>query len=196
MIIGLGGYAFSGKDAVADILESQHGWKRTFMSKPLMQALLALDPLIPEGRGHIRYTELVQRVGYDQSKKNPEVRQLLQRLGTEVGRHLLGENVWVDVVCREATQLADDCSSVAITGIRYGNELARIREMGGVLVWVARPGYEPVNAHSSELSLGPDDFDVVLHNDSDLAGLARRVDLMLQSFDEAAGFPPAGTSAA
>ena len=179
MIVGLGGYAFAGKDAVADVLEARHGWKRTFMSKPLMRALLALDPLIPDGRGYIRFAELVERVGYDRAKRNPEVRALLQRLGTEVGRNIIGENVWTDVMARDVAELSADGSSVAVTGIRYRNELDRIREMGGISVWVSRPGVVAVNGLTSELTLDPADFDVELRNDGTLADLEVAVGALL-----------------
>lgn len=176
-LVGLGGYAFSGKDTVADILQRDHGWGHTFMSKPLMQALLILDPLIPDGSmGHVRYSNLHGRVGYDKSKENPEVRRLLQLLGTEVGRNMFGANVWLDLMFREANELREEGVSVAVAGIRFANELDAIRANGGTLVWVERPGFSPVNTHASDNTLSAADFDTVIVNDGTLTDLARKVD--------------------
>ena len=207
-LIGLGGYAFAGKDAAADILETQHGWARTFMSKPLRDALLALDPLVPvhqvweatpEGMtlvnhyGHdntaavnpkelvyIRYRDLFEAVGYDESKHNTEVRRLLQMLGTEVGRQLLGEQVWIDIAMREIAALHAAGQNTVITGIRYRNELEAIRAAGGTNVWVHRPGFSPVNEHSSDNALHPDEFDLLLCNDGSLDDLAMAVGHLVQ----------------
>lgn len=174
MIIGLGGYATSGKDAVADLLCENHRYRKTYMSKPLEAALLALDPLVEAGDAYpVRYSLVHRLEGYDASKRHPEVRRLLQNLGTEVGRAMLGENVWVDLAFAEVARLHDG-SHVAITGIRFRNELDAVRARGGLAVWVDR-GLEPVNGHASDNTLGPLDFDVILKNDGTLDDLERRV---------------------
>lgn len=183
-LIGIGGYATAGKDALADFLVD-FGWFKTYMSAPLEQALLILNPLIPVYPGkwinrdapkvldydsHLVYSDLHELVGYDESKKNIEVRRLLQVLGTEIGRNKFGEDCWVDmafgVVDREIVE-----RPVVITGIRYANELKAVRSRGGLAVWVNRAGRGPVNAHTSDNTLGPDDFDKVIHNDGSLVDL-------------------------
>ena len=179
-LIGLGGYARSGKDAIAAILE-RHGWYRTFMSKPLHRAMLALDPIITLDHWDdlsVRYSELIESRGYEKAKAEfSEVRRLLQVLGTEVGRGILGEDAWIDTIEEELGDAwaADPSRPQVVTGIRFPNEIARIRSLGGELIWVERPGFGPTNGHASETTLGPHDFDEVLHNCEDLAGLERRV---------------------
>lgn len=173
MVIGLGGYAFAGKDAAADVLVKL-GWKKTYMSKKLRESLLALDPYIPEHDK--RYSELDTVLGYEDAKKIPEVRSLLQKLGTEVGRNLYGEDFWVDLMHREVAGYLAEGHSVAVTGIRYLNELNAIWNLGGINIWVERPGFEAVNGHSSENSLGRQYFDGVLLNDGTLEDLARATD--------------------
>lgn len=171
-LIGLGGYAFSGKDAVADVLE-ENGFYRTYMSKALENALLALDPWI-DSYG-TRYSQLHAQIGYGPSKTDLEVRRLLQRLGTEVGRNILGEDVWVDAAFREIEKGRRPDQRVVITGIRYPNELDRIKSEGGVSVWVSRPGYGPVNGHSSDNDLDIYDFDYAIDNRGSLDFLSSMV---------------------
>ena len=52
-LIGIGGYAGSGKDAVADILEDSHGFYGTFMSQPLNAALCRLNPQVEVRPGEV-----------------------------------------------------------------------------------------------------------------------------------------------
>lgn len=189
MLVGLGGYAKSGKDAVADFLVEDHGFVKTYMSKPLEKALLAVNPWVNvnwknwvEGawwnyrdalyyHDYMLYRELHARLGYDASKNNKDVRNYLQRLGTEVGRDMLGPNVWSDIAVREIKGLLEEGRNVAITGMRFPNEMAMVKEFGGTLIWVSRPGYGPVNAHASDNTVGPDDFAIVIDNDGTLEKL-------------------------
>ena len=174
-LLGLGGFARSGKDAVADVLESM-GWKRTYFSKSLNEAMKLINPLI-DVTG-LRYADLVNTVGYEDAKKTPEVRRLLQVLGTEVGRNLFGQNVWSDLIKDEVTKVMNSGDSIVVTGVRYPNELDMIRSLGGKTWWVHRPGYGPVNSHSSDNALSYEDFDYVIMNDGrleDLPGIVEKV---------------------
>lgn len=169
-VIGLGGWKTAGKDTLADGLVGLGGWSKVGMSDPLWQMLLRTNPALP-GTGRLShfYAEMLHEYGSEEQafvacKKHPEVRMLLQRLGTEAGRAVLGENVWVDAMLDSV--LAQP-GNVAVTGVRYLNELEALRDIGATLVWVHRPGVEaPTGSHASETSLGPDDFDVEVVNDS------------------------------
>lgn len=175
-VVGLGGYAGAGKDAVADVLESM-GWERTYVSRPLEHALLTLDPYIVVSMGTMRYSEIHAEVGYDASKKIPEVRRLLQVLGTEVGREMFGPDVWINACLNEVLGRYPAPVGIVVTGIRYHNEMEAIRTIGGRLYWVSRPGYGPVNTHSSDNTLSADDFDGDIANDGTLGDLDREVRL-------------------
>jgi hypothetical protein len=58
-----------------------------------------------------------------------------------------------------------------LTDLRYANELARLRQLGGVFVRVIRPGVGPVNDHPSETALDDQPADVTVINDASLAKL-------------------------
>lgn len=195
-MLGLGGYATSGKDSVADYMVEGLGWKKLFMSQFLLEAMLKLNPVIwvpfsfPEALesetwGNAgsweNYRSLFDDYGYEKTKELPEVRKFLQVLGTEVGREMFGENVWVDMVFTKAREYQDAGFNVVVTGIRFPNELVAIesRENNGVSVWVDRPGVGAVNSHSSDNSLGPNDFDLILNNAGTLGDLPHIVDEFL-----------------
>ena len=180
-LIGIGGYAGSGKDAVATILEDSHGFYGTFMSQPLNAALCRLNPQVEVRRGEVfRYVDLINQLGYTKAKELPEVRRLLQAMGTEVGRNMFGQNIWIDQLRNYlAAQKPDD--DVVVTGIRFPNEARMIVELGGQLWWVHRPGYGPVNSHSSDNTLTYEDFDYVVMNDGTLEDLEQLVTKVLKN---------------
>ena len=130
----------------------------------------------------MRYADLLETVGYVRAKRNPEVRRLLQALGTDIGRKMIGMDTWVAIIRRHAHRDTVDGRGLAITGIRFPNEVEMIRELGGVLVWIDRPevtekirtgiaARDPLAQHASEHSIGPESFDWVVHNDASLQAL-------------------------
>lgn len=185
-LIGLGGYASAGKDAFADVLEKNLGWYKTYMSKALRESLETLNPIVGlDVRDHIlRFKEAIEILGYEEAKKLPEVRALLQRMGTEVGRKLWSEDFWVDLCFKDAVKQLEAGRNVVITGIRYPNELFAIQSLSGVSVWVSRPRYSAVNEHSSDNSLTHEDFDYTFKNEGTLEDL----DTTVQEFLKSLGF--------
>lgn len=59
-------------------------------------------------------------------KKSPEVRRILQHLGTEVGRSL-DPGIWVYAALGEIRRIVEAGGRVAVTDVRYPNEAAALR---------------------------------------------------------------------
>lgn len=202
-LIGIAGFMASGKDALADILVRDHGYEKTFMSEPLARALYALDPLIDcffPGAAELsaeleysapsrytRYQEIVDGIGYTEAKKIPEIRRLLQRLGTEVGREIIGHDTWTKVAAQRLAEIRGAGTPAVITGIRFQNELAMVQELGGVTVWIARPGITGPSAeltqHASERSVTEDDCTLTIHNRGTLDDLTGAAEWLMQRID-------------
>jgi hypothetical protein len=180
MIIGLSGYARSGKDEAAKVLVEQHGFTRIAFADKLRDFLYALNPLVSNnlylksddigwhlwGKNEpMRVRDVIDYAGWDGYKESPygqEIRELLQRLGTEAGRQVLGENIWVD----SAFIGLDPNKNYVITDVRFPNEAEAVRERGGCLWRINRAGIGPANNHASELSLDDyQDFHQYLNND-------------------------------
>lgn len=172
-IVGLVGYAQSGKDTVADVLVRSFWYTRRAFADPLRQGLEALDPILPARAWPPRfwrarrYGEHLRRHGYEATKAHPEARRLLQRLGTEAGRDVLGAEVWVDAWLKRALP----CRKVVATDVRFPNEVEAIRQLGGVVVLIDRPSARPVNGHASESLPATVTPDVTIRNDSTLEEL-------------------------
>jgi hypothetical protein len=172
-LIGLCGYAQVGKDTVAGFLKTQ-GWTRVAFADALRDVLYALNPIVQGGSYFERVQDLVDRHGWDKAKVDyQEIRQLLQRLGTEAGRDTLGENVWVRIG-EDKIEAAN--GPVVVTDCRFPNEVQLIKRRKGTLIWIERPGTGAANAHASEHSVTRDDCDIVLNNNGTFEDLYRKID--------------------
>lgn len=184
-LIGLGGRLRSGKDVVADRLVAEHGFVKLGMSDALHEAMLAINPIVDPGdsaRGGmpVTYSELVAKVGYVEAKTEPEVRRLLQNLGTDVGRNMIGEDVWVQIMARKIDDHRGAGHPVVVTGLRFPNEVRMVEELNGHAVWIERPGLHAPTAgtaaHASENSVSAEHFKNIIRNTGTLADLEERAD--------------------
>jgi hypothetical protein len=110
--------------------------------------------------------DLVNLVGWDEAKQEPQVRRLLQDLGVS-GRKLLYPNVWVTPVF-STIRVSD---RVVITDVRFENEAGAVKNMGGQLWRVKRMGFGPVNGHVSESELDDHKVDQIFVNNGTLEDL-------------------------
>jgi hypothetical protein len=166
MIIGLSGYAQSGKDTVAELLCLNYGYHRVSFADPMREALMRLNPVINSQP----LACLVDDYGWDVAKSNPEVRRLLQVFGTEVGREMFGENFWVELAFKQSPQ-----ERVVFTDVRFPNEAQAIIDKGGQVWRVQREGHKPVNLHASETAMDNWRFDDLILNHGSLDDLADEV---------------------
>ena len=177
-IVGLSGWARSGKDTAADHVVEKYGYTKFSFAAPMKEAMYRLNPRITVNE--LPNTAL--RVGIDVygweglKERSPDVRGLLQRFGTEVGREMFGEDFWVDY----ALNSIPDGAKAVIADVRYPNEADAIRKLGGKVVRVRRNGVVAANEHPSESALNDYEFDVVLDNDRDIGALHLLVDSVIE----------------
>lgn len=171
--IGLHGFPGAGKDAVAKIL-ADYGYTRVAFADKLREALYVLNPVVLFGTDgqDIRVKDIVDTIGWDEAKRAyPEIRRMLQVIGTEVGREMIDQNVWVDA----AFKGLDKDKKYVFTDLRFENEHHAIDSRLGMLVKIERPGVGAVNDHKSEKPLPDKWFDVRLINDGTLEDLHTKV---------------------
>lgn len=150
MIIGLAGYAQAGKDEVAKVFVSQ-GFTRFAFADKLKQ--------------------LATELQYWNGTKDELGRLHLQYLGNKV-RDILGDNIWIDAMMRDASHI----DNVVISDVRYNNEIHAVHDAGGLVLRVNRPGTGPINNHVSEgLPEHSSLYDGYIHNDGSLDELRRKV---------------------
>lgn len=163
-IIGLCGYAGVGKDTAAQGLIEQ-GWTRVALADGVRDAALAIDPPVAWTRADSKIERLSESLSlcngdWTEAKQIPEVRRLLQRLGTEAGRAIHGDDCWIKIAKRKIDAAP---GNVVITDVRFANEAEAIRSWGGKIIRIDREGVGPCNGHTSEtLAFLPDE---VIAND-------------------------------
>jgi hypothetical protein len=193
MIIGINGYAGSGKDTVGTILQQidkDSHWEIKKWAGKLKQVaeLLTGIPVEKFEDQEFKKTNLGKQ--WNDRINNPmSVRDFLQKLGTEGLRDGLHTNTWVnalmaDYKCVPADRAPNgwDCNNWIITDTRFPNEAQAIKDAGGIIIRVTRPGIGPVNDHPSETGLNQWNFDYEIQNDGTLENLINSVKIFKQKF--------------
>jgi hypothetical protein len=178
-VIGLTGYAGSGKDTAAEALIQERGFVKIAFADPLREAMGKLNPIVGrEFKGFgviedITYNQAIYKYGYTDAKgKFPELRRLLQVFGTEVGREMFGEDFWIQQF-ENKVQFVLQKQDVVITDVRFPNEVEAVRRLGGIVARIHRPGFDAVNGHVSDTGVADLSVDIVIHNDSTIEDLRK-----------------------
>lgn len=176
-VIGLCGKKRSGKDTVHQILKDKFKCVRRIAFADALKQELAEALKLPVG--FIEERKDVFRLG-------------LQWYGSEYRRGLYGDNYWIDKA-REVYNRSLDWQPdiVVFTDCRFPNEVALIKELGGLLWRVNRPGAgDPRDQHVSETALDRTLSDREIENEGTLSQLKA---LVLRSVREDFGdYHPGG----
>lgn len=173
-IIGLSGYAGSGKDTVAQMiqeLQPDKNWQIKKFSgklKEMASLLTGIDV------GYFEDQYFKQNRVILCGDKGYKARNFLQFLGTECVRDLLGEDVWVNALLKDYNGEKDNW---IITDVRFSNEAEAVSLLGHVVKIVRGSA---VNGHPSETALDNYTLDYCLNNMGDLEDLRTEVEYMLK----------------
>ena len=170
VLIGIGGYAGAGKDTLADLLVEHFSFVKIAFADPMREIASVINPVVgfidatdSKECEVVRYNDAVEMLGYNMAKTiYPEIRQFLQRLGTEAGRNVLGTDIWVN----DAMRRAKPHRRVVFPDMRFQNEAHVIRSANGRTVRVERHDVEVLNSHVSEHDLNGWAYDLFIHNNS------------------------------
>lgn len=169
LMIGLAGYAQAGKDTVGRVLTEHAAFQRVSFADALRDALYAINPIVAHERHRtergglsdeepVRVQDIVDTIGWERAKvEYPEIRELQQRTGTEGGRDIHGQDIWVNTALAKVNTALG--GRYVFTDVRFPNEFAAVKAAGGEVWRITRPGTEPVNAHPSETALDGFEFD-------------------------------------
>jgi len=184
MIVGIGGRKRSGKDEVAAVLERRYGFGRFAFSDALIDVchILFGTPTREERAARPDLgTALFRLPAGPRGGSCPmmSARAIWQWFGTEVMR-ARWPDIWILALRRGIAgafwmtprEISRSTSHhVVVTGVRFENEAAWIKSVGGLLWRVDRPGL-PDDAHASEHGLSDwTDWDEVIQNDGTLSEL-------------------------
>jgi len=161
-IIGFCGPAGCGKSTAAQCLVTVFGYTRLGFADPLKRMMAALGLDVSETSGENKETPLKLLCGHTP-------RWAMQSLGTEWGRELIGPDLWV----RAWEHALPSHLNVVCDDVRFPNEVRMIKELGGMVIKIERPG-TAVGTHISEMH--DLENDAVIQNDSSMGDLQLRVD--------------------
>lgn len=158
-LVGFVGLKRSGKDTAAQALVDR-GWTRMAFADPLKEmsmklrgvwvqvpAGVELDAVIPSvgggllgrGGGFAQYHYVVDALGMEKAKDLvPDVRTLLQTLGTDCVRGTFGSTAWVAQMRNKVHYALHDGQSVVLTDVRFHEEFDLVQRLGGIVIGVWR----------------------------------------------------------
>jgi hypothetical protein len=135
--------------------------------------------------------------------KNVNTRRLLQTEGTENGRNVLGDDIWIRYLDNWITvHKSRGIDHFVCTDVRFKNELDYIKRSGGIVIKIVSSDrnnlrlykesngdptvMEMLRSHASECDLDnllPQNFDIILNNDfnSDIFRYSRKIEVALES---------------
>ena len=167
----------SGKTTVASMLEAK-GYERLRFAtglKAMTDALLRTAGISDVNRFLMLEGDLKEQPIPLLGNKTP--RYIMQRIGSEFGRDLIDENLWVNLTMNAADEARGSGLRVVIDDMRFPNEAQAIRDAGGVLVKVDR-GLAADGSHASEGALDDWKFDYTIDNRGTLDELDIKVDTL------------------
>jgi hypothetical protein len=211
MIIGIAGLIGSGKDTAADYLCTFHGFKRMSFGGALKDAVSQIfdwDRELLEGSTKTSREWREQFDTWWADRLNiPHLtpRWVLQQWGTEVARKSFHDDIWIASVENKLRNNKDD---IVITDCRFPNELAAIKNAGGITIrthrgtepdWIlaatnlnttddedvkyfCRKLLEGKNIHASEYSSVGLEYDYHLNNNNTITELHKQIETILQQF--------------
>lgn len=170
-LIGLTGLAGTGKDTVRTMLEDA-GFTGFAFADPLR---MMLRELLTGSNIDDKYMDSREFKEAIIPELGVSYRQLAQTLGTEWGR-ALQPDFWL----RLATSYLDgerDAGGQAfcVSDVRFENEAQWVRNHGGVIWRIERPGTQPVRSHASEEGMNDIQANLTIFNVGNFGELYNQV---------------------
>lgn len=190
MIVGLVGRAGAGKDTCAQILADAQAFATVAFADALRRELVGafgidprlfanrttkeqVQPALALGRANEpRFIELMRALGEDLTRPRSP-RGLMRLWGTQYRRALDGENYWLMRLHETVEALqGQGWRRIAITDIRFLNEAAFTRDIGGTTWRIHRRLADAVPPdHDSEAEVDQITPDLRFHNDGTVSAL-------------------------
>jgi hypothetical protein len=205
MIVGVLGFIGSGKGSVGDILEKYSFEKISFAShlKDVTSVMFGWARKLLEGDTYEsrEFREKIDLFWSEKLGREFTPRLALQLMGTEVGRNVFGENLWIHAL---ENKLKGDDKHYVITDVRFQNEIDWVRKQKGILIEIRRGELplwydvaskantgcqhsiqvmQDIGIHESEWKwIDNQNVDHVIRNDGSLEDLEKNIILCLQMF--------------
>lgn len=160
----------SGKSTVAQLL-CEHNFRTVAVATPLK----AMIRTLMEHAGYV--DSFIFEALHGNQKNAPlallsgrSARELMQTLGTEWGRNMVGTDLWLASVSKSIRAVHESGYNVVIEDVRYTNEMNfLVNQFDATAIKVVRPGVADTSGHSSEGGLKDFKPLAIIHNNQDAA---------------------------
>jgi len=95
------------------------------------------------------------------------VREIMQVVGTELGRNLWGKDIWINAMHHQLEHVDSVVDSWIITDVRMINEAQAVHRWGGIMIRVdgaPRGGDGSVDTHETETKVDSLEVDAIIDN--------------------------------
>lgn len=182
--IGIHGKARSGKDTVAKYLIENHGFIRNAFADPLKRAGQQMFMLTEEQTWSDELKEQVIKYW------GLSPREMFQKLGTEGGRNVFGDDLWLrrwDI----HFQTFSPVSSYVTPDVRFENEGVFLRERGFTIIHLTSGRTSGLAAqakkHASEMGIPfLEGQDVHIDNSGSFSDLYAQLDFLMEALRQEA----------
>jgi hypothetical protein len=141
-VIGLHGRARTGKDTVANFIVSYRGGYVYSFADPIRAMLVPLGIDMSDPYWQANKENIIPALGVSP-------RRLMQTLGTEWGRQLINQDLWL-ILAKQ--RLLNFGPGMVIADVRFENEASWVRAHGRV-IHIERPNNIAVEPHASEAGI-------------------------------------------
>ena len=174
-LIGFTAKAGSGKDTCALILKEKLEDVEIFsFAQPLKEACRLLFGFSDEQLYDPKIKEQVDSTW----GKSP--RQIFQWLGTDILRDHIDKNFFVKLMTKRIQNSTK--KFVIIPDVRFDNEAALVKELGGIVIKIERPNAETTIHSEHATEQGINQFDELIINDGSLEVLVEKLSKSVSSF--------------
>lgn len=203
MIIGLLGFAGSGKGTVGEILNMEYDYIPESVAKPVKDAAAAIfgwprSCLEGDTERSRNFRERKDEWWSNQLNMEITPRKVLQLMGTEVFRNIFHPDIWIKSLQKRIEQ--SSYKNIYISDVRFPNEVKAIREMNGKVVLIERgekpewwaaaeminsglsKNIPPPPVHFSEWAWIGTKMDYTIQNNGTFDDLSKEVNKMIDFF--------------
>ena len=168
MLIGITGHARHGKDTTADFIVKRFGYRKLSLADPMKEACRVIFGWTD---AHL-YGDLKDVID---PTYGISPRHALQSLGTAWGQYELSKyDSFADTTGRllwTRSLLSRVRGDTVIADVRFPHEANAIRDAGGVIIMIRRPGWPVDMSHESERGIEEIRADYVIRNGAGLKEL-------------------------
>lgn len=171
IIIGVAGPARSGKNEVAKYLQKYHAFHEDSFAMPIRTACMAVL-----GIKTLEELDEVKQIPHPLlGGKTP--REFMQLMGTEFGRQMIWEPIWVESCLGRCSNY----DRVVISDVRFENEVKAVKSRGGFIIRVDRPSVRiEQSSHASETGFPSEYIDFEIVNDEALSDLYSKIESIMK----------------